>query len=120
MLFFFLSCFFLFCLFFLFKSRDISTCPDRVRVYLCFCEQQNIQMVMNKDNIVQTSRANLLPPAHTEIPIIIIQPEPQTGRNDFTNSDNVAAGMSSNMKTMLGGPASVSGTLSEYNQLSEV
>lgn len=49
-----------------------------------------------------------------------VQPEPQTGRNDFTNSDNVAAGMSSNMKTMLGGPASVSGTLSEYNQLSEV
>lgn len=77
-------------------------------------------MVMNKDNIVQTSRANLLPAAHTEIPIIIIQPEPQTGINDFTNSDNVAAGMSSNMKTMLGGPVSVSGTLSEYNQLSEV
>lgn len=49
-----------------------------------------------------------------------VQPEPQTGRNDFTNSDNVAAGMSSNMKTMLGGPASVSGALSEYNQLNEV
>lgn len=46
----------------------------RVRVYLCFCEQQNIQMVMNKDNIVQTSRANLLPAAHTEIPIIIQSP----------------------------------------------
>lgn len=30
-------------------SRDISTCPNCVRVFLCFCEQQHVQMAMNKD-----------------------------------------------------------------------
>lgn len=72
-------------------------------------------MVMNKDNIVQTSRANLLPAAHTEIPIII-----QSSRNlrleEMTSQIVTTLLLSSNMKTMLGGPASVS----EYNQLSEV
>lgn len=45
------SCLFLVCVGVccFFKLRFISTCPNCARVYLCFCEQQNVQMVMNKN-----------------------------------------------------------------------
>lgn len=30
-------------------SRDISMCPNCEREHICYCEQQNVLMVINKD-----------------------------------------------------------------------